>query len=224
MSPEAFLRIGKGRLIRVESGAQGSSGFPSWPAPPLAEMLQIVCGVTRRRSFGKGAPGKCPPVIVGPAEPDFSPCLRMGWLESRDRAESLDVGRLQGEEMPRHARKHPGLPAVDRLEMTEEQRHPHQVKRSQLVFQSPERTGHTMSDALLCQKLLKLVNICFQLLDLTVLLFRDPPDKKKNATPILGENSCHRFTQKDIRSIGDLKTSFNRIIIRERHKIHPGAA
>ena len=75
-------------------------------------------------------------MIIRTAKPDFFPGLPMAWVEARDRAETLDVGRLKGEEMTHHTRNHPGLPAVNPLEMPEEQCQTHQMQRAQLVFQS----------------------------------------------------------------------------------------
>ena len=221
MTSEPLLRMGKGHLIGVESGPERSAGLSSGLAPPVAKMPQEFPDIPGLGRLGEGVAREGSSVVVGSSEPDLAPRLRVGRLESRRGAEALDVGGLEIEEMARHDGEEAVLPAVHPLEMPEEQRKPHDVDRAEFVLKSAKRRADAMGDAMLLKILLEFVDVGAELLDLTVLAFRNPPDQQGDPAPILGEKGRDRLAQKDAGEIGYLQASADRVIIREGDEIHP---
>src|SRR5689334_4131980 len=123
-----------------------------------------------RRSFGKGGADKQAAMVIGTADQDFLPSLRMSWRQLMSLCKGIDLFRGQlGKNMPGKIAQERVAQAVDAFEMAKKKDQPLQMRGRELAVDAVERMRDRVNDVFLLEVDLEIKNVVAQGDDLFVL-------------------------------------------------------
>ena len=91
----------------------------------------------------------------------------------------------------------------------------------QLPVHVVKRMSHRVPDSGQRKVFLKLVNISSDLLDFSMLLLGEIPEKQVDFDAIVGKMGCHFFTDEGVRELCDLQTTIDPVMIGKGDVGHP---
>ena len=163
-------------------------------------------------------------MIVGAADENLAPRLRVSWLEIMAVRELLDLLRSQpGKDLLGQFAQERIAQSVDALEVLEEQNQPLEMRGLQFAVDAVKRMRHRMHDRLALQIGLQLEDVVARAHDLCVLRFRDSPNQQVNLAGIVREISRDLLADESVRQVGDLQAALDRVVIGDGDEIHPFA-
>ncbi len=205
---EAVLHETGERVVEAVREGQRSPAVTVRGAGTVADMREKLRRRFGARSFREGGGQKHPAVIIGAADENLSPWLRVGWPEVMAVRELLDLLRSEsGKNLLRQLAQERIAQAVDAFEMLEEENQALQMRGLQFAVDAVKRMRHRMHDRLALQIGLQLENVVADAHDLGVLGFRDSPNEQVNLAGIVREISRDLLADKSVRKVGDLRGS-----------------
>src|SRR5690242_7021701 len=161
-------------------------------------------------------------MIVRATNKDFAPRLRMRWSEVVALRELLDFlwSQRTKELLSQFAQKRIAE-AVNRLEMFEQQYQSLEMGGFQFSVNAVKRMRNRVRDVRAGEISLERENVIANDLNVLVLLFGDAPNQNVNFARVLRKISRNLLTNECVGQIANLETAIDRVVVRDRDKIHP---
>ncbi len=219
---EAVLHEAGERVVEAVRKGQGSPTVTLRGAGTVANMREKLRRRFGARSFREGGGQEHPAVIIGAADENLAPWLRVCRREIMAVRELLDLFRSEsGKNLLRQLAQERIAQAIDALEMFEEENQALEMRDLQFAVDAVKRMRHRMHDRCALQIGLELEDVLADAHDLRVLGFRDSPNEEVDLAGILREISRDLFADEGVRQVGDLQAALDCVVVGDGDEIHP---